>query len=893
MSPAASDQDKNPLHSALASGSQTLLEQIALAIPDLVYIFDLTTFQIVYVNQHLSRVMGHDPEILREHEDNLFQLLMHPDDLPNLAKQLTDLQNFGSNTDRDITYRLRHADGSYRWLQDRQVSFKQDAAGQTTQILGIAHDITNQKEAEENLRLTQERYRILARSLPDMGVLMFDHDLRYNLLEGSLFGKLGYINKQTEGRTLFEVAPPQVVEFLEPFYRAALRGEDVRGEGGREGVEYRFRAFPLRDSAGQITGGMLVAQDITEEKQTAQALRESQNFRERITTSFPDVIYIFDLVEHVNVYANRQIISDSDFSAEEIQAMGPHLLQSLIHPEDLAHYHLHMERLLDADDGEVARFEYRVKTPDDVWHWYSAREVVFTRDEKGVPRQIMGVVADITLQRQAEDMLIHNHEIYRELLDGINDAIIVHDQEANILAVNEAASQMLGYSRDELLQMKITNIDEPQYAAGFPERLAHQLEYGQLNNITGYHIAKDGRHIPIDVNSAVINYRGEKAIMSVVRDMTMVRESEQALRESEERFRQFAENIRSIFWMFDVVQQKMIYLSPAFEEIYQMPREVVYKNPERWVEAAHPDDQLLVATSLDATLQTGFQDIQYRIVLPDGSIRSLTSRAFPIHDRQGRMYRLAGIAEDITHRRALETAAFELALERENMRLLSTFMSSTSHELRTPLSVISTTLFLLRKTTDPIKQIERIDTLDRQVDRLVHLIGEMQTLLKLDSLRKLESHKPVALNRVILALRQRLQPRIEQKQLNFELNLESAMPIIEGDEGMISTAVLHILENAVHFTPEGGHINITTSESRDEVTLEISDSGVGIAPNDFPHIFERFYKADKARTAGESGAGLGLATTRRILDLHGGRIEASSTLGEGTTFRLHWPIHLP
>jgi PAS domain S-box-containing protein len=137
---------------------------------------------------------------------------------------------------------------------------------------------------------------------------------------------------------------------------------------------------------------------------------------------------------------------------------------------------------------------------------------------------------DITARKHFEQQLQESELRYRELFEGIDDAIFVHDSEAYFLDVNEAACRRLGYTRDELLHMKTTDIDAPSYAAGFHDRLARQLADGGLSDINGIHITKNGKVIHVDVNSKVITYHGQPAVLSVIRDITQRKQTEENLR---------------------------------------------------------------------------------------------------------------------------------------------------------------------------------------------------------------------------------------------------------------------------------------------------------------------------------------------------------------------------
>jgi two-component system sensor histidine kinase BaeS len=130
----------------------------------------------------------------------------------------------------------------------------------------------------------------------------------------------------------------------------------------------------------------------------------------------------------------------------------------------------------------------------------------------------------------------------------------------------------------------------------------------------------------------------------------------------------------------------------------------------------------------------------------------------------------------------------------------------------------------------------------------------------------------------------------ECKQLRLEFALDSALPQIEADEEKLSRAIEHLVDNAVQYTPPCGTIRVRTCRSAGEAIIQISDTGIGINADDLPHIFEQFYRADKARSMSSGGAGLGLFIAKRIVEAHAGRIEAESAIGQGTTFRIRLPL---
>jgi PAS domain S-box-containing protein len=443
----------------------------------------------------------------------------------------------------------------------------------------------------------------------------------------------------------------------------------------------------------------------------------------------------------------------------------------------------------------------------------------------------------------------------------------------------------LGFSRDgmegralrETVSTEIADWLEPAYQAALEGAEIH-LERVIGGIIVSIHC------LPVrDANGKIT------AGMVLAEDISDEQQAKAALIESEQRFAQFAENMQAMFWMLDTEQRKLLYVSPAFKDVWQTEPQFAYENPMILLDMVHPDDQQMTRNTFIETVINGHHDIKFRIILPDGRLRWLSSRAFPIYDDQGQLYRIAGIADDITQQMEIEKVKFELAVEQEHMRLLSQFIGTTSHELRTPLTIINTSLYLLRKTNDPAKQEERLDIIEHQVAQLTRLISQMHILLRIESMNDGGKLAPVALNKMLSKLEEDYASDISRKELALELVLDDELPNLSVNADLLFVALQNVFENAINYTNTGS-IRLQTSKQAHEVVLTVADTGVGIDPEDLPHIFERFYKVEKDKKRSVVSAGLGLAITQRIMEFCGGRVEVESQLGQGSIFRLIWPV---
>ncbi len=260
----------------------------------------------------------------------------------------------------------------------------------------------------------------------------------------------------------------------------------------------------------------------------------------------------------------------------------------------------------------------------------------------------------------------------------------------------------------------------------------------------------------------------------------------------------------------------------------------------------------------------------------------------PIFDEQGKVVLLVPEGRDITERQRYESQKLDLTMERERSTLLKKFISDVSHDFRTPLSVIRLNLELLQRTKDSAQQEKRIGVLLRETDRLTSLLDDMKMMLHLDDEAALQT-MPVDVNNLIQGVveTQRANAEAQQQTLNMDFAADD-LTIKAADE--LQRALSNLIVNAISYTPKGGTITITTRAVQSSVEIEVRDTGIGIDADDLPHIFQRFYRADQARSIHTGGTGLGLAISKKIIDAHGGSITVESTPNVGSTFRVWLPL---
>ena len=375
--------------------------------------------------------------------------------------------------------------------------------------------------------------------------------------------------------------------------------------------------------------------------------------------------------------------------------------------------------------------------------------------------------------------------------------------------------------------------------------------------------------------------------LALVHAEAALEKSEAERRSEAAYFQQISENINEALWLAEVNQDRVFYVNPTYERMWGRSAASLYTDPRAFVDSIHPEDRERVVAGLP-TQRLGNYDVEYRIVRPDGTIRWVRDRAFPIRNAQGEVYRIAGITDDITERQQIEQQRLELAVEHERVKILRDFVSEVSHDLRNPLTTLNLKIRLIRDTGDPDKRRQYLEDLSLQAARMNKMINDMLTLVRLERTGE-ATLAPTNINQLIRGICAEMRPMIESKAIELLLDLDEAIPEVQADVDDLSRALANLIENAAHYTPSNGRIRIETQVLHPSVVIRVSDTGIGIRQEDLPHIFERFFRTTDARATDQGGTGLGLAIAKQIIERHGGRIEVTSTIGRGTTFSVYLP----
>ncbi|HEY9811156.1 MAG TPA: PAS domain S-box protein [Halomicronema sp.] len=497
-----------------------------------------------------------------------------------------------------------------------------------------------------------------------------------------------------------------------------------------------------------------------------------------------------------------------------------------------------------------------------------------------------------------------SEERFRRVFDDspVGMALVLADNY-RFFKVNTAFCEILGYSETQLANLTLADISYPKDIDSEMVYIKQVLE-GKINRyqMEKRFLTKNAEIVWTQLTIAVMRNKTGKInyAVAMVQDITARKKSEEALRFSEEKFRQLAENIRELFWIATPDLKQIIYISPGYEEIWGRSCTSVYEEPLSWLDAVHPEDREQLF-GMSVPLSEGVPVCyEFRIILPNNSIRWIWHRCFPIRNSLGIVYRIAAIAEDITERKECIVELHQsLETEKQLNEIKSRFVSMVSHEFRNPLTSIVMSVELLQHYGERSSEEKKL----RYLQRIKAAANQMTDLLEnVLVIGKVEAGK-LTLNATALDIEEFCLDLVEDSKLalNFSaVSFSTSGPIPQKykdfpktvflpclDEKLLRHILSNLLSNAIKYSPLGGRVRLMLTYLDKEVVFQVQDEGIGIPADDLPLLFEAFHRAGNVGKI--PGTGLGLAIVKKAVDLHGGTISVESKIKTGTTFTVRLP----
>jgi PAS domain S-box-containing protein len=610
----------------------------------------------------------------------------------------------------------------------------------------------------------------------------------------------------------------------------------------------------------------------------------------------PDPESYRDLVDNVRDYAIEMLDADGyivswnkgaeiiqGYAADEI--IGLHF--SCFYPAEAIKRDLPRKDLSQA--AAAGRFEgegWRLRKDGSAF-W---AEVLITRMLDGQGRLVgfSKITRDSTERREQELTLRQSEERFRLLIAGVKDyAIFMLNPHGIVETWNAGATHIKGYSADEIIGCHFSLFYPPDaIKRGLPEtELRGAMMQGRFED-EGWRIRRDGSRFWANVIiTAVRNASGHLIGFSkITRDLTERRRHEDDLRKSEERFRLLVDGVTEYAVMMLDAEGFVTSWNVGAERIKgYKAHEIVGKHvshfyPSEEILSNKPWEDLQTARDKGRVTDEGWR------LRKDGTLFWANTVITSLHDQDGRPYGFAKVTQDLTQRRHAESLA-------DTAQRMHEFIAMLAHELRNPLAPIRNAVALMGRKglQDPTLESMR-QTIDRQSMLLTRLLDELLDVNRIARGQFAIEHVPVDVRDVLARAIETSRPLIDSRRHSLEVSIPDEPARVLGDALRLTQAFVNLLNNAAKYTPEGGSIRLSASVRGAEIEVRVVDNGAGIERDMLEKVFDLFVQVDPTVQSTLGGLGVGLALVRRVVELHGGNVQARS---DGKTYGAEFIVRLP
>jgi PAS domain S-box-containing protein len=676
-------------------------------------------------------------------------------------------------------------------------------------------------------------------------------------------------------------------------------GEDSAVEAMKRGAT----DYLLKDRMGRLGTTIAHAMDETrsrcERGKEAEAHRITHAQLSQLLEHSPAVLYVLkvDGDKVVPYLVSESVFTMLGFTVAE--ASTPEWWAHQLHPDD-------RERALDGMAETVrtegSSTEYRMRRKDGSVCWLEdTRRVI--RDASGKPVEIIGVWTDLTERKKAEAVM---RQASGDAARGRRRKMYF---EIAILALMAVATYALAYFTAWfefitrwVLSRKVENIDEIVLtavfvAAGFAIFAYRRWRETELEMTSHQQVQASLGLLHDELDRRVQQRTGEldKANHALRAEIAERRRTNEALGESEAQFRQVVENIHEVFWVADALKGGVLYVSPTYEKIWGRSCISAYSGSRIGLGAIHHDDKARIQHAEQNKQSAGTYDEEYRIVRPDGSIRWVHERAFPVRNAADELYRIIGVAEDITDRKQLE----EQFRQGQKMEAIGTLAGGIAHDFNNILTAIIGYTELADMTIGENPKVHGfLGGVLQAARRATDLIRQILTF----SRQQAQERRPIKMMPVVEETLRLLRATIPST-IEFDISLAADTPTVLADATQIHQILMNLGTNAWYaMKSRTGRLQVKLEKwmvDKEQALAQpqlhegvyarvsVCDSGCGMDPATLRRVFEPFFTT---KPSGE-GTGLGLAVVHGIMDSHDGAITVSSQPGVGTSFQLYFPAH--
>jgi len=858
------------------------------------------------VGMNLGYAPGEFPQMF-----DTFSDYIHPDDVPHVVEAI--INNFQTGTLYRIEYRVRKKDGAYAvWSGGGNLIW--DQSGRPLKWVGVATDITERKRAEEALRESEKRYRLLAENVSDV-IWTTDLNFKFTYISPSCNDIFGWTAEERLKMPLSAMLTPgalqRVAEILsresqliqsqrQDFMKSMTTElEMYRKDGSTIWTEVNGKF--LLDERNKPIGVQGVTRDISKRKKAEDALRQSEEQYRLLAENATDIIWTTNM-DLKFTYLSPSYTDFFGFSVEEglTQSMQEKTTpDSFRRAVEVFQDEMMKEEtgLMDLQRTRTLELEIRHKNDSTIW---VETTVKFLRDAQNRPVGLQGTTRVITERRKAEEALRESERRLKEIMDNMSDMVSITGLDGKFQYVNPAHKTWLGYEPESLLGRTIFDVTHPNDLSEILAKIAAGKETLEAQKAECRLLRADGSYTWLDViGKFLLDADGNpREMLFSARDISDHKRAEDLLRESEARFRQTFDQLH--------IGTALVSLDYHYFRVNKaLCRILGYSEEEfaslTFIDITHPDH--LDADKEHAWMLAAGKIDQYvtdkRYIHKNGDIVYGHLSVSLMKDAAGRALYYLSMIEDITERKRAEEERTKLEAQlrqSQKMESIGRLAGGIAHDFNNLLTGIMGYISLALMDLHPDDPLHAtMIEVNNAADSAANLTRQLLAF----SRKQIIDPKVIDLNGLISNMHKML-ARLIGEDIKLQTIPQKRLRRVKVDAGQFEQILVNLAVNARDAMPDGGTLTIETANVAldetycqshpyatpgDYVMLAVSDTGSGMNDEVKQHLFEPFFTTKPK----EKGTGLGLATVYGVVKQAGGSIEVYSELGQGTTFKIYLP----